>query len=67
VSVYRQISAERAHCEAPGLPDVRVDRRVAVRLLGVGWRPPSDRGLTDPWLTERIRSIYVATRLHARL
>jgi len=57
VSVYRHISAERAHCYAVSL---------MCEVLGVSepgywaWvkRPPSDRELTDMWLTERIRRIH---------
>jgi putative transposase len=53
VTVYRYISAERAHCHPVSL---------MCELLGVSesgywaWvkRPPSDRELSDAWLTERI-------------
>jgi transposase InsO family protein len=74
VTVYRHISAERAHC----------DHSVSLmcELLGVSesgywaWcrRPPSDRELSDAWLTERIRRIhavsggrYGSPRVHAML
>jgi putative transposase len=62
VTVYRHISAERAHCELPV--------SLMCELLGVSesgywaWRkrPPSDRALTDAWLTERIRQVHVASK-----
>jgi putative transposase len=74
VTIYRHISAERAHC----------DRSVSLmcELLGVSesgywaWvkRPPSDRALHDAWLTERIRQVHAASkgrygspRVHAML
>jgi putative transposase len=72
VSVYRFISAEKA----------RTPVSLACRWLGVSrsgydeWvgRSPSDRALTDAWLTERIRAIheahrgvYGAPRIHADL
>jgi putative transposase len=72
VSVYRFISAEKA----------RTPVSVACRWLGVSrsgyyeWatRAPSQRALTDAWLTERIRAIhkahrgvYGAPRIHADL
>jgi putative transposase len=72
VSVYRFISAEKA----------RTPVSLACRWLGVSrsgyyeWagRSPSDRALTDAWLTERIRTIhrahrgvYGASRIHADL
>jgi putative transposase len=72
VSAYRLISAEKA----------RTPVSVACRLLGVSrsgyyeWagRAPSDRALTDAWLTEKIRAIhkehrgvYGAPRIHADL
>jgi putative transposase len=72
VSVYRFISAEKA----------RTPVSLACRWLGVSrsgyyeWagRSPSDRALTDAWLTERIRTIhrahrgvYGAPRIHADL
>jgi putative transposase len=72
VSVYRFISAEKA----------RTAVSLACRWLGVSrsgyyeWagRSPSDRALTDAWLTERIRRIhkahrgvYGAPRIHADL
>jgi putative transposase len=72
VSVYRFISAEKA----------RTPVSLACRWLGVSrsgyyeWatRAPSQRALTDAWLTERIRAIheahrgvYGAPRIHADL
>jgi putative transposase len=74
VTVYRHISAERAHCDLPV--------SLTCELLGVSesgywaWvkRPPSDRVLSDAWLTERIREIHDASggrygspRVHAML
>jgi putative transposase len=74
VTVYRHISAERAHCALPV--------SLMCELLGVSesgfwaWckRPPSDRELSDAWLTERIRQIHAASkgrygspRVHAML
>jgi putative transposase len=74
VSVYRHISAERAHCDHPVC--------LMCELLCVSescywaWvkRPPSDRELTDAWLVERIRQVhassggrYVSPRVHAIL
>jgi putative transposase len=74
VTVYRHISAERAHCDLPV--------SLMCEMLGVsesgfwGWvkRPPSDRALTDAWLTERIRQVHDASggrygspRVHAML
>jgi putative transposase len=74
VTVYRHISAERAHCTLPV--------SLMCRMLGVfesgcwGWvsRPPSDRALGDAWLTERIRRVHEASggrygspRVHALL
>jgi putative transposase len=73
VTVYRHISAERAHCFPVSL---------MCELLGVSesgywaWckRPPSDRELSDAWLTERIRAIHASSsgrygspRVHAML
>jgi putative transposase len=73
VTVYRYISAERAHCHPVSL---------MCELLGVSesgywaWvkRPPSDRELSDAWLTERIRAVHDASsgrygspRVHAVL
>jgi putative transposase len=73
VTVYRHISGERAHCYSVSL---------MCELLGVSesgywaWckRPPSDRALSDAWLTERIRAIhsssagrYGSPRVHAML
>jgi putative transposase len=72
VTAYRLISAEKA----------RSPVSMACRLLGVSrsgyyeWerRAPSDRALTDVWLTEKIRAIhdahrgvYGAPRIHADL
>jgi transposase InsO family protein len=72
VSAYRLISAEKA----------RTPVSVACRLLGVSrsgyyeWerRAPSDRALTDAWLSEKIRviheahrGVYGAPRIHAEL
>jgi putative transposase len=74
VTVYRHISAERAHCDLPV--------SLMCELLGVSesgywaWckRPPSDRALHDAWLTERIRAVHAASkgrygspRVHAML
>ena len=74
MSIYRHISAERAHCTHPVF--------LMCELLGVSesgywaWctRPPSDRELSDAWLTERIRAIHAASggrygspRVHAML
>jgi putative transposase len=74
VSIYRHISAERAHCTHPV--------SLMCELLGVSesgywaWctRPPSDRELGDAWLTEQIRRIhkhsggrYGSPRVHAML
>ena len=61
MTVYRHISAERAHCNHPV--------SLMCELLGVSesgywaWctRPPSDRELSDAWLTERIRAIHAAS------
>ena len=58
MSIYRHISAERAHCTHPV--------SLMCELLGVSesgywaWctRPPSDRELADAWLIEQIRRIY---------
>jgi putative transposase len=73
VSVYRHISAERAHGYNVSL---------MCRLLGVSeagyyaWirRPPSDRALNDAWLLEKIKQIhaenrfvYGSPRVHAEL
>jgi putative transposase len=72
VSVYRFISAEKA----------RTPVSVCCELLGVSrsgfydWlrRAPSDRALSDAWLTEKIkaihqanRGVYGARRVHAEL
>ncbi len=74
MTVCRYISAEKAHC----------DESVSLmcELLGVStsgyydWagRVPSDRALTDAWLTEKIheiwaanRKVYGAPRVHADL
>jgi len=73
VTAYRIISAEKAN---------EVPVSLACQLLGVSrsgyyeWatRAPSDRELTDAWLTEKIREIhaenrgvYGAPRIHAEL
>jgi putative transposase len=73
VSVYRHISAERAHGAKVSL---------MCRLLGVSesgyhaWmrRAPSDRALSDAWLLEKIkeihadnRQVYGSPRIHAEL
>jgi putative transposase len=73
VSVYRHISAERAH---------GFNVSLMCGLLGVSeagyyaWRtrPPSDRALTDAWLIEKIkqihaenRQVYGSPRIHAEL
>ena len=60
MSIYRHISAERAHCDFPV--------SLMCELLGVSesglwaWsrRAPSDRELSDAWLTERIRQVHAA-------
>jgi putative transposase len=60
VTAYRIISAEKA----------RTPISVACQLLGVSrsgyhaWstRAPSDRALSDAWLTERIKQIHAANR-----
>jgi putative transposase len=72
VTAYRIVSAEKA----------RTPVSVACQLLGVSrsgyhaWatRAPSDRALSDAWLTERIkeiwkanREVYGAPRIHAEL
>jgi putative transposase len=72
VTAYRIVSAEKA----------RTPVSVACQLLGVSrsgyhaWatRAPSDRALSDAWLTERIkeiwkanRKVYGAPRIHAEL
>ena len=74
MSIYRHISAERAHCTHPV--------SLMCELLGVSesgywaWctRPPSDRELADAWLIEQIRRIHAASggrygspRVHALL
>jgi hypothetical protein len=61
VSIYRHISAERAHGANVSL---------MCGLLGVSeagyyawWtRPPSDRMLSDAWLLEKIRQIHAENR-----
>lgn len=73
MSIYRHISAERAHGANVSL---------MCGLLGVSeagyyaWRtrPPSDRMLTDAWLIEKIkqihaenRQVYGSPRIHAEL
>jgi putative transposase len=74
VTVYRMIEAEKTE------HGVAISR--ACDLLDVSssgyyeWasRPPSDRALTDAWLTEKIkeihdtnRRVYGAPRIHAEL
>ena len=74
MSIYRHISAERAHCTHPV--------SLMCELLEVSesgywaWctRPPSDRELSDAWLIEQIRRIHAASggrygspRVHAML
>ncbi len=74
MTVYRHISAERAHCAHPV--------SLMCELLEVSesgywaWvkRPPSDRELGDAWLVEQIRRIHAASsgrygspRVHAML
>ena len=62
MTVYRHVSAERAHCTLPV--------SLMCELLGVSesgywaWlkRPPSDRALSDAWLTERIRRVHDASK-----
>jgi putative transposase len=73
VSVYRHISAEKAH----GFPVSRMCVLLGVSVSGYyDWaaRAPSDRALTDAWLTEKIkaiwaenRKVYGAPRVHAEL
>ena len=66
MSIYRHISAERAHCNHPV--------SLMCELLGVSesgywaWctRPPSDRELADAWLIEQIRRIHAASRRPVR-
>jgi putative transposase len=60
VSVYRIISAEKAR-----FPVSRMCELLGVSRSGyTAWatRAPSDRALTDAWLTERIKEIHVANR-----
>lgn len=74
MSVYRHISAERAHC---ALPVSLMCELLEVSESGYwAWvkRPPSDRALADAWLVERIRQIHAASggrygspRVHALL
>jgi putative transposase len=74
VSVYRHISAERAHC---ALPVSLMCELLAVSESGYwAWvrRAPSDRELGDAWLLERIRQVHAASkgrygspRVHAML
>ena len=61
MSVYWHISAERAH----SLPVCLLCELLGVSVSGYwAWcrRPPSERELTDAWLTERIRAIHPANR-----
>ncbi len=72
MTVYRLISAER-----PSFPVSSMCELLGVSRSGFyDWerRPPSDRALTDAWLTERIkeihnenRKVYGAPRVHAEL
>ena len=74
MTVYRHISAERAHC---ALPVSLMCELLEVSESGYwAWvkRAPSDRELADAWLTERIRRIhddsggtYGSPRVHAEL
>jgi putative transposase len=74
VTVYRHISAERAHCD---LPVSLMCELLEVSESGYwAWcsRPPSDRELADAWLIEQIRRIhavskgrYGSPRVHAML
>jgi putative transposase len=74
VSVYRHISGERAHC---ALPVSLMCELLEVSESGYwAWckRAPSNRELSDAWLTERIRRIHAASsgrydspRVHAML
>jgi putative transposase len=74
VTVYRHISAERAHC---ALPVSLMCELLDVSESGYwAWsrRAPSDRELSDAWLAERIRRIhadsggtYGSPRVHAEL
>ena len=61
MSIYRHISAERAHC---ALPVSLMCELLEVSESGYwAWctRAPSDRELSDAWLTERIRAIHAAS------
>jgi putative transposase len=74
VSVYRHISAEKAEV---GFPVSVMCELLDVSTSGYyEWagRAPSDRALTDAWLTEKIkeiheanRGVYGAPRIHAEL
>ncbi len=73
MSVYRHISAERAH----GLKISLMCTLLGVSESGYhAWarRPPSDRALSDAWLLEKIkqihaenRQVYGSPRVHAEL
>jgi putative transposase len=73
VTIYRHISAEKAH----GFPVSLMCEVLEVSPAGFyDWarRAPSDRALTDAWLTEKIktiwaenRKVYGAPRIHAEL
>jgi putative transposase len=73
VTIYRHISAERAH----GFPVSRMCELLGVSTSGYyEWagRAPSDRALTDAWLIEKIteiwaanRKVYGSPRIHADL
>jgi len=58
VTVYRHISAERAHCAFP--VSVMCDVLEVSESGYWAWarRAPSDRALTDAWLTERIGAVH---------
>ena len=74
MTVYRHISAERAHCT---LPVSLMCELLEVSVSGYwAWvkRAPSDRELGDAWLLERIRAVHAASkgrygspRVHAML
>lgn len=74
MSIYRYISAERAHC---ALPVSLMCELLEVSESGYwAWctRPPSDRALGDAWLTVQVRRIHGASsgrygspRVHAML
>ncbi len=62
MSVYRLIAAERAE---HGVPVSRACELLEVSRSGYQkWltRPPSDRALSDAWLTEQIKQIHSENR-----